>query len=161
MPSQPLTDTGVQAYATRTDLAAYVLDEGVTLPATTVEQDRLLERASLDVDKLAGQWSLEPNGLKFGEVFTTNEKGLSVGQRAALARATCAQAVAILRRRAATSAGGAANDPSVRSISGPDFDITYSDGGARGATIDEPAYSSVAYAELAGAGLVRATAAWV
>lgn len=76
-------------YALQTDFEEYV--EGwTTTDAPALE--RLLQRAELDIDRAAGNWVYETNGLKFGHPLTTNEKHLLAYQVAALKRATCAQA---------------------------------------------------------------------
>lgn len=75
-------------YCTQADFEDYV--EGwVTDDPDALE--RLLERASRDVDAMVGAWIREINGSVFGDL-DDNPKGLTDAQKAALARGTCAQA---------------------------------------------------------------------
>jgi hypothetical protein len=77
------------AYATVADFEDYV--EGWATDDEDVLK-RTLHRASRDVDRFVGPcWSMESNGLRFGDL-TENPKKLSDEQRAALVAATCAQA---------------------------------------------------------------------
>lgn len=78
------------AYATVEDFEAYV--EGWETGDPEVLK-RLLHRASLDVDRYVGPaWSVEDNGLRFGDPAGANPKKLSSAQVEALTRATCAAA---------------------------------------------------------------------
>jgi hypothetical protein len=78
------------AYASVADFEAYV--EGWE----TDDEDalrRCLHRASRDIDRYVGPgWSVEPNGLRFGDVAEDNPKALEPHQVEALVNATCAQA---------------------------------------------------------------------
>jgi hypothetical protein len=75
-------------YAQRADVEDFI-DGWVTDDPSAL--DALIERAERDVDTYCGPWSVEANGLKFGDPATGNEKGLTDGQVLALTRATCAQ----------------------------------------------------------------------
>lgn len=77
------------SYATQQEFEAYVEGWTTSDPAALA---RLLERASRDVDSVLTAFSVESNGLRFGEIRTTNPKGLATWQADALSRATCAQA---------------------------------------------------------------------
>jgi hypothetical protein len=100
------------AYATRTDLAAYV--EGLIIddPAAT---DRLLERCSGDIDRLLGPWPVQTTGPYTGRKL--NPDALAVEWKWALRDATCAQAEyrGIVGEQALSV-------PPAR-VSGPDFTV--------------------------------------
>lgn len=114
----------MSSYATRAQFEAYV--EGwVTDDADAL--DRLLERATRDVDNLLGPlWprsSAPFLGLKLDPDTDLDDVGAE-----ALARATCAQA---LHRFQYVEPAGALVGTEVRkSVKGPDFEVTYGDGGA-------------------------------
>ena len=74
-------------YATAADLRDYAQDSGVMIPADDAEAERLLVRAELDVDLIAGPWPILSTGRKF------DPPTLPVTAREALRRSTCAQSV--------------------------------------------------------------------
>lgn len=80
------------AYATAEDLRAYALDSNVEIPPSTPAANaarlaRLLARAERDVDRALGPYPLLADGRKLDPDLLTSV------QRAALSRATAAQAV--------------------------------------------------------------------
>lgn len=109
------------AYATADDATDYI--EGLVIddPAAF---DKLLERATRDVDNVLG--ALPPlttgdyAGLKLDPAF------LADWEAAALARATCAQAEHRLRR------GPDLGEPARKSVKGPVFEVAYADGAGSG-----------------------------
>lgn len=74
-------------YATAADLIAYAVDLSVT-PPTGAAAERLLERASEDVDRVLGPYAVWMGGER-----KLDPALLTTAARSALARATCAQAV--------------------------------------------------------------------
>ena len=77
----------VSVYAAAANLREYAQDSGVLIPADNAEAERLLVRAELDVDLIAGPWPILSTGRKF------DPPTLPVTAREALRRGTCAQAV--------------------------------------------------------------------
>lgn len=109
------------AYATRGAFEAYVEGWSTGDPAAL---DRLLERASRDVDYLLGPRPALTTGTFAG--FKVDPATLEAWQAAALSRATCAQAEYLFRVGDQDTAVGRA--PSL--IQGPDFQVSYGSGGA-------------------------------
>lgn len=106
------------AYATRADLNAYIPGGVIALGVadTDIAVNTYLEAASRDIDRYAGvDWSVEPNGLRFGKL-SENPKGLEPSQLAALKFACCAQA----EYRIVKGPDWFINDQ-FEQISGPDF----------------------------------------
>lgn len=74
-------------YATAADLRSYARDSGVTVPADDADAERVLDRAEIDVDLIAGPWPYLSTGRKF------DPPTLPVTAFQALRRGTCAQAL--------------------------------------------------------------------
>lgn len=124
-------------YATPDELAAYVADSGVALPA---DVDALLERAERDLDRIVGHRAVDAaSGLKFVPA------SLSTGERADLSRATCAQA----EYRAMMGEAFFVREQFDR-VSGPEFST-------EGAL---PRVGPKVWEELAGSGLLKLTTSW-
>jgi hypothetical protein len=141
------------AYATEANMLATI--EGWTTD-NLAALNRLLERASREVDRMVGPWTVETNGLKFGDLATgSNPKGLEQVQRDALARATCHQAYHML-----TLDELDAVDPRASSVSGPDFSVSYREGAVAAVPSEAPSPSPKARDELRGFGLIIGTAGW-
>jgi hypothetical protein len=131
------------AYATVADFEAYV--EG-WITDNEAALERLLERASRDIDAVIGLFPVITTGNYAG--FKLDPTTLDDVHRQALARATCAQA----RHRFDTDTAAAA-EPRQKRVDGPDFKIEY----------ELPAPAATRYApelvdELAVLGLPRRTA---
>jgi hypothetical protein len=103
------------AYATRDDFEAYVEGWETTNPAAL---DRLLERASRDIDQALGPRAVYTAGTYTG--WKLDPTVLQSWEREALARATCAQAEYRFETGERDLVTGEGGD----SVSGPDFSIT-------------------------------------
>lgn len=147
MPATPAEGEPTGAYATIAELDA---TPGAPTGLDAAAKTKLLRAASVAVDRLAGPWTTEDNGLKFGNPLVANEKGLVDYQRDALARATCQQAIHARALDTATLV-----DPRVASTSGPDFSVTYRDPDKAAVP---STLSSEARSILATAHLIRTTA---
>lgn len=128
----------MSAYATDTDFEEYV--EGWTTDDSDA-LDRLLERASRDVDIYIGPRTVDnDSGLKFGDVAgDENPSDLLDWQLAALRRATCAQAEYRFQMGEEFMVAG-----QFENVSGPDFSRTGK----------LPYFAPKARRELVGTGLV-------
>jgi hypothetical protein len=109
------------AYAARVDLANWLLDSDLPMPADAVA-DRLLEQASRDVDEVLGPLPYRTEEPYAG--FKLNPGDLVEIGAKALARATCAQAEHRMRVGRANLGGR----PTKRE-KGPDFEVEYLDVG--------------------------------
>lgn len=111
------------AYATNADFEAYVESAGV-LDWTTdnpTALGALLELASRDIDRVLGPRAYIATGTYSG--FKLDPTTLSAVDRAALARATSAQAWHRLNHVDPVDGSGQA----IKSVKGPDFETTYAD----------------------------------
>lgn len=135
-------------YATVADFEEYV--EGwETDNAQALE--RLLERASRDVDSLLTAWPVLTDGSRFGNIAgDENPRGLSDHQVRALRRATCAQADYRFRR----GEDRMAIPDRAKRRRGPDFEIELTEAAAN----DSERIGQQTRRELLGTGLRRATA---
>lgn len=111
------------AYATREQFEAYVEGWSTTNPAAL---DRLLERASRDVDALLGARVPYATGAFAG--FKIDPGLLLEWERDALARATCAQA----EYRFTVGEEDMASGQGAGRVSGPDFSVEVPAAGAGG-----------------------------
>lgn len=111
------------AYATAAQALAAV--EGLTITDAPAF-DRLLERASRDVDRVLGPLPIRRAdpfmGFKLDPAVDLDAVG-----RAALARATAVQAAHRLRFVEPALAAAEAGERPAASVQGPDFTVTYSD----------------------------------
>lgn len=113
------------AYATNSDFEAYVEGWVTDDPAALT---RLLERATSDVDEVLGPLPYIQTGTYAGRKI--DPASLLDHERAALARATCAQAEHRWRYLEPATKAATADQRQVKQIKGPDFETTYGDGTA-------------------------------
>src|SRR4051794_2426359 len=116
------------AYATRAELVEYV--DGVVIDDTAAA-DRLLERASRDIDAIFGPLAYYRSGTFPG--FKAVPTTLADVDADALARATAIQAAP----RASREADGS-REAGVRRVKGPDYEVEYTDQAAAGSTTYSP-----------------------
>lgn len=153
------------AYASRADMESEI-EGGDVLDNDAM--DRYLVRASRDIDRIVGAWGyLSGQVLKFGDLAgDLNPRGLTAVQREAVMRATCYQALyRINLDDARESASGDADEvaSNVKSVTGPEFSITYATASEVAKTAESSAdrpyrASEEAWAELRGANLIRISA---
>lgn len=116
---------GPGAYAGPGDLADWLLDSDVTAPAAADELERLLLRASRDVDNVLGPIPVITLGAWAGAKLDPTT--LQPYEANALARATCAQAEHRIRR-----GPGIDTSRPVGLVKGPDFQEQFADAGNTG-----------------------------
>lgn len=115
----------MSAYATRAQFEAYV--EG-WVTDNNAALDRLLERATRDVDNVLGPLPTHRAGAYAGLKVDPAADGWDAVELEALARATCAQALHRFRNPGGIFDG----ERRVGRISGPDFAEDYADAGSTG-----------------------------
>lgn len=103
-------------YATVGDYEAY---DPAWVTTNPDDLDAIIAQAERDIDSLFGGWTVESNGLKFGDPSGANPKNLTAGQRVALANAVCAQTQYRILMGPEFFV-----TPEYESVSGPHFSVT-------------------------------------